>query len=169
MLVKKDKQLKRAKINVFENKEGSVTLETILSLTMFVIFFVLVLAFFLFIYSFSDISRQTEILATAAERQGGLTVEDVNYFEERMSRYNFITSGEVVVDAYTIPSGHSALNVAPLNEDGYYISRDSMEKIVIRVTTPSNNVLLKPVLSFFGIEKDSDSYTIERTVYSERY
>lgn len=153
-------------------KDGYVSIEAVVAISFFLMIFFLTLAFFTYIQPHSAIQREVHVLATIAERQGGLTPADISLFEEKLQSYPFIrnSSKNIEVSAVSQKSGIDVSNVTPLGLSGnHYITRDSKEIITITAKVPSNNTLMKPILNFFGIEFMSDYYIISESVLSERY
>lgn len=161
--------------NFFSRKEGYVSVEAVIAMSFFFIVFFLTLAFFTYIQPYSSLQREVHTLATIAERQGGLTAQDIQDFEGRLQEYSFIrtSSDGVQVTAITYPNYNDVSDVVPLGGDGSvgtpYISRNTKEVITITATIPANSTMLKPLAEFFGVDTISDTYQISESVLSERY
>lgn len=156
----------------YRSRSGYVSIETIFAMTFFLLVFLLVIGFFTFIHPYTTLNREVHALATLAQRQGGLTLEDVDNFHGRIENYPFVdtSKGEIDVSAYTIPGDMDAIGVDSLDEAGeYYVTRDSKEFIEMVVTIPSYNELLTPVANFFGSTGAVDRYVFKETFMSERY
>jgi len=149
------------------NRDGYVSIEAVFAMSFFLIVFILVLGFFTYVYPYSNIQREVHALATLAERQGGLTADDIANFETSLEKYDFINNStlDTEVIAITSPSGIDATNISSTN----YVSRDSLEVINVTVKVPSNNLFIKPVAKFFGVTSLSDYYVFVEPVMSEKY
>lgn len=158
---------------VYVRKEGYVSIEALASMIVFFMVFFLTLAFFTYIQPHSSLQRELHVLATVAERQGGLTPQDVLEFETRLQDYNFIleSSTPIQVTAVAYPSAQDVSDVIPVGGTlgDPYITRSSKEVIVVTATVPANSQMLKPIAEFFGVDSVSDQYLLSETVMSERY
>lgn len=153
-------------------KSGFVSIETVFAMSFFLIFFFLVIGFFTYVYPYSVLQREVHALATLAQKQGGLTLEDVQNFEDRVAQYRFvdISKEDIEVTAVAIPSNMEAIGIDSLDEAGNnYIKRDSKEFIQLTVTIPSYNEVLTPIARFFGVNNVMERYTFRETFMSERY
>jgi len=153
-------------------KEGYVSIEAVIAMSFFLVVFFLTLGFFTYIQPHSTLQREVHTLATIAERQGGLTAEDIENFEIKLQSYRFIqdSSIPILITATTQPGDLDVSDVTPFGEEGEdYISRNSKEIITVTATLPSNSSMLKPLANFFGVETISDYYIISESVMSERY
>ena len=153
-------------------KSGFVSIETVFAMSFFLIFFFLVIGFFTYVYPYSVLQREVHALATLAQKQGGLTLEDVQNFEDRVVQYRFvdISKEDIEVTAVAIPSNMEAIGIDSLDEAGNnYIKRDSKECIQLTVTIPSYNEVLTPIARFFGVNNVMERYTFRETFMSERY
>lgn len=153
-------------------KSGFVSIETVFAMSFFLIFFFLVIGFFTYVYPYSVLQREVHALATLAQKQGGLTLEDVQNFEDRVVQYRFvdISKEDIEVTAVAIPSNMEAIGIDSLDEAGNnYIKRDSKEFIQLTVTIPSYNEVLTPIARFFGVNNVMERYTFRETFMSERY
>jgi len=153
-------------------ESGYISIEAVFAMSFFIATFILTLGFFTYVYPYTLLQKEVHVLATVAERQGGLTAEDVENFRDSLQKYLFMQNrvDDIEVNAVTSPSGLDAMNVTPLGESGdNYIKRESKEVIEIVVRIPSNNQMIKPVARFFGITDVSDYYTLTESVMSERY
>lgn len=160
-----------------ERNEGYVSIEAVFAMSFFLIMFILVIGFFTYIYPYTSLQREVHVLASIAERQGGLTPQDISDFQDKISQqHDFIQNSPlgVEVTAVTQPSGTDVSNVIPLGEEPSpdttdYIHRDSKEVINITVTVPANTAMLKPVADFFQVKSFTDTYVLTEPVMSERY
>lgn len=155
-----------------QNESGFVTVESVIAMSFFLIVFLLCLGFFTYVYPYTKLDREVHALATLAQRQGGLTLEDVQNFEAKIAEYAFVdvSKGDIEVTAHTIPGDMDAIGVDGLEEAGeYYVKRDSKEFIELIVTIPSHNEVLTPVANFFGVGGIAERYTFKETFMSERY
>jgi hypothetical protein len=156
----------------FKGQSGFVSIEAVFAMSVFLIVFMLVIGFFTFIHPYTTIQRDVQALTTLAERQGGLTNQDVQNFKDKLTSYSFVSESVRVIDveAVTSESSTSAIGVDGLDVAGTnYISRDSKEFINITVTVPSNTKTLIPVLRYFNVSGITDKYTFQTSVMSERY
>lgn len=161
--------------NLFSRKEGYVSVEAVIAMSFFFIVFFLTLGFFTYIQPHSSLQREVHTLATIAERQGGLTAQDIVDFKDKLQTYSFIqqSSNPIEVTAITSPNDIDVSDVVPLGGDGTvgtpYITRNSKEVITITATIPANSTMLRPIAKFFGVDSISDYYEITESVLSERY
>lgn len=161
--------------NYFSRKDGYVSVEAVIAMSFFFIVFFLTLGFFTYIQPHSSLQREVHTLATIAERQGGLTAQDIADFKEKLQTHSFIQQSPYAteVTATTYPSQDDVSDVIPLGGDGSvgtpYVTRDSKEIITITATIPANSTMLRPIANFFGVDSISDYYEISESVMSERY
>ncbi|WCF11408.1 hypothetical protein NDS46_31110 (plasmid) [Paenibacillus thiaminolyticus] len=163
---------RKVTLNSFRERAGFVSIEAIFAMSMFLMLFLLLIGFFSYIYPQTTLNREVHALATLAQRQGGLTLDDVDSFVTRIEEYQFVDTsrGEIEVSAYTTPGDMDAIGVNGLDEAGaYYVKRDSKELIELTVTVPSYNQLLTPVARFFGVSGVSEHYAFREIFMSERY
>lgn len=158
--------------DVFSRNDGYVSVEAVIAMSFFFIIFFLTLAFFTYVQPYSNLQREVHTLATIAERQGGLTNEDILEFETKLQAYSFINESPnpIIVTATTSPSGTDVSNVTPLGEEGNdYVPRSSKEIITVTAVVPANSAWISAVANFLGVTNISDTYTLSETVMSERY
>ncbi|MFF2531488.1 hypothetical protein ACFVS2_21510 [Brevibacillus sp. NPDC058079] len=154
------------------SNSGYVSIESVFAMSFFLIIFLLCIGFFSYVHPYTKLDREVHTLATLAQRQGGLTVDDVQRFEDRIANYAFVdlTKGVVEVNAHTILGNMDAIGIDGLEDAGtYYVKRDNKDFIELTVSIPSQNVILKPVANFFGVGGVIDHYTFKETFMSERY
>ncbi|WPS85410.1 hypothetical protein SMD22_01920 (plasmid) [Brevibacillus halotolerans] len=154
------------------SESGYVSIESVIAMSFFLIIFLLCIGFFTYVHPYTKLDREVHTLATLAQRQGGLTIEDVQNFEERIAEYAFVdlSRGNVEVIARTIIEDMDAIGIDGLEDAGsYYVKRDNKDFIELTVSIPSHNEILKPVASFFGVGGVIDRYTFNETFMSERY
>lgn len=158
------------KLFLLEEKRGFVSVETVFAMSIFLAFFMLVLGFFSYVYPYTNLQREVHVLATIAERQGGLTPEDIANFKSRLEAYPFIQqTDQVDVFAYVADTLEDVTDVTPLGVEGdHYVKRDSKDLIVVEVRVPSNGKLLRSAAKFFGVDGISDQYILKETVASFR-
>ncbi|MBP1308697.1 hypothetical protein JOD82_001717 [Paenibacillus sp. 1182] len=153
-------------------ESGFISIETIFAMSFVIIVFFLCLGFFTFVQPYTKLDREVHVLSQLAQRQGGLTLDDVQLFKERVSEYSFVnlSDGIIHVDAHTMPGDRDVIGVTGLEEAGdEYVRRDEKELIQLVVTIPSHNEILKPVATFFGVSGVSDKYTFKEVFMSDRY
>jgi Flp pilus assembly protein TadG len=161
--------------NFFSRKEGYVSVEAVIAMSFFFIVFFLTLGFFTYIQPHSSLQREVHTLATIAERQGGLTAQDIQDFKDRLQTYSFIqqSTNPIEVTAVTSPDNTDVSDVVPLGGDGTvgtpYVPRNSKQIINVTATIPANSTMLRPIAKFFGVTSLSDYYEISESVLSERY
>ncbi|BBW98952.1 hypothetical protein GsuE55_37850 (plasmid) [Geobacillus subterraneus] len=145
-------------------------METVFAISVFLVFFFLALGFFTYIYPYTVLQRDVHVLGTVAARQGGLTQEDIDQFQERLARYPFLgRSDQVQVSVYVNGSLQDPASVTPLGEEGgHYVTRESKDLMDIEVRVPASGTLLRAVAKFFGVEGVSDEYVFWETVVSYR-
>lgn len=154
------------------NRSGFVSIETIWAMTFFLLAFFLLIGFYTFIRPYTTIGRDVHDLSVLAQRQGGLTIEDVDNFKAKLAEYPFVdeSKGEIEINAYTTPGDMDAIGVDGLDEAGdYYVKRDSKEFIDIVVRVPAYNEVLTPIVRVFNATGVPQTYTFKETVMSERY
>lgn len=165
-------KIMRKIIHDLKRESGFVSVETVFAMSFVIIVFLLVLGFFTFVQPYTKLDREVHALAQLAQRQGGLTLDDVQNFEEKLAGYEFVnvSRGDIEVFAHTIPGDMDAIGVDGLEEAGqYYVKRDQKEFIELIVTVPSHNEVLKPVANFFKVGGLAEKYTFKETFMSERY
>ena len=165
-------KFKKKCFSFLRNESGFVSIETIFAMSFVVIMFILCLGFFTFVQPYTKLDREVHVLSQLAQRQGGLTLDDVQFFKERIAEYSFVnlSDGDIQVDAYTMPGDRDVIGVTGLDEAGdEYVRRDEKELIQLVVTIPSHNEILKPVATFFGVSGVSDKYTFKEVFMSDRY
>lgn len=158
--------------NIKSDESGYVSVESVFAMSFFLVVFILCLGFFTFVQPFTTLQREVHALSTLAQRQGGLTVDDISRFEDRISEYQFVDAnkGGIEISAFTIPGDIDALGIDGLEDVGdNYVKRDTNEMIQLVVSVPSNNTLLAPVANFFGVGGILEKYTFKETFMSERY
>lgn len=101
------------------------------------------------------------VLTRQAQKNGGLTNENILDFKNRIEEYQFVKESDkpIVIEGRTIPSGYNVVGVNGNN----YINRDSGEIMEITVKIPSDN----KILSKFT-EKNIDYYIFKSSVLSEK-
>lgn len=158
---------------IFIRKEGYVSIEAVFSMVVFFMVFFLTLAIFTYVQPHSSLQRELHTLATIAERQGGLTAQDIEEFENRLQAHIFILESSIPVEvtAVAYPSNQDVSDVSPIGDTTGtpYITRNSKEVIVVSASVPANSQMLKPLAEFFGVDNVSDTYGLSETVMSERY
>lgn len=167
--------MRRIRGDLFSRKDGYVSIEAVLAMSFFMIVFFLTLAFFTYMQPYSTLQRDVHVLATTAERQGGLTAQDIDLFKDKLNAYSFIQSSPnpIEVTAVTKPTNLDVSDVTALGSQGTagtpYVPRSSKEVIVVTANIPANSTMLKPIANFFGVDSISDYYQISESVLSERY
>lgn len=151
-------------------KGGYVSIEAVISMSFFMIFFFLLLSFYLFVHPYTMMGRDVHALSVLAERQGGLTTENIETFKERIAEsYSFVEHDSVEVYLET-SSGKVPISDDLLDEDSEsYIRRESGDLMTLSVSTNSNNFSLSGIAQYFGISKSIERYSFKEVVYSERY
>ncbi|MDF2880111.1 MAG: hypothetical protein K0R54_668 [Clostridiaceae bacterium] len=159
--------------NKVKEKNGSVSVDAVISMTFFLLLFSLTLAFFVYLYPQISLQKEVSMLGNIAELQGGLTEEDITQFQSSLeNNFTYVANSEfpVIVTAIAEPSGTDATNVTPLGEIGNdYIKRGSKEIIRINIQVPANGKYLKAVANVFGVSDIKDYYVFSEPVMSERY
>lgn len=153
-------------------RKGYISIETVFATSFFLIFFLLVIGFFTYIHPKTILQQDVIALSQLAQRQGGLTLEDVENFQARIASYPFVDASEedIVVTATTLSGNFDAIGVDGLDEAGdNYVKRDSKEFIQLTVIVPSNHSLLSSVANFFGADGVLSEYAFQTTFMSERY
>lgn len=164
-------KIKKLLFKYNNEKDGYVSIETILVMTYVLIFFLLVVAFFTFEFSRTEIQKDVSTLSTICERQGGLTQDNIVNFKAKMKRYPFIkdSSFEISVTAVT-DNGEDMTAVTPLNKDGNdYVSRSTTQIINLTIKIPSNSSFLSATTKILGVVGVNNYYVFYFPVMSERY
>lgn len=152
--------------------DGSFSIEAVLAMANVLIIFMMIIGFYTFINPYTILNRDVHALATLAQRQGGLTDEDVEQFKERLNAYGFVDpqKGDIEVYAQTI-NEVEAIGIDGFGEAGTnYIKRDSKDFIVLAVSVPSYGDYLTSVFRVMGMggQKAPDRYLFKETFLSER-
>lgn len=144
-----------------DKKDGFVAIEVILFSSFIIALLVCLIGIFAYIYPVFRLQYDMNILTRQAQKNGGLTSENIMNFEDRIGEYSFVSeSGKpVIIEGETIPSKR---NIIGINNNNY-IDRDSGEIMGIVVKIPSDN----RILSRFT-EKNIDYYVLKSFVLSER-
>lgn len=151
-------------------KEGFVAIESVVSMSFFLIFFLLALGFYIHIYAQGTVNRDVHALATIAEQQGGLTDENIADFSNKMEGYSFLDSSKAIEVTAVTKSGIDATGISLIESDNsFYISRKSGDYIQVIVSVPVSNPLLQNAANFFGVGDTLQSLQSQESVYSERY
>lgn len=163
-------------------KNGNIALETILSGgVLFMIAFMLI-GYFTYLYPRYLLDLEVQSLANEVRMDGRLEPEDYAAFEFNLKERGYtaeeIKNGTKVYAVTLIDSGenmentivHSDLIQNTIEEPTPIIERGK-EKIIIEVTLPSNQGVLRNGLGFFGGEVSDglDNYHFQRVVMSESY
>lgn len=152
------------------NKEGFVAIESVVSMSFFLIFFLLALGFYIHIYAQGTVNRDVHALATIAEQQGGLTSENITDFKNKIEGYSFLDSNKAVEVTAVTKSGIDATDISLIeSDDSFYISRRAGDYIQVIVSVPASNPLLQNAAHFFGVGELLDTLQSQEIVYSERY
>lgn len=164
-------------IKKLKEKSGFVSIDTIISLSWVIFFFLLFVS--IYAYSLPRIMLEKEVqhLAQTAKIQGGLTNEQSEPKNSDITRFkeNLIAMGykeeDITVTAKTITGKANAIGVTPINQEGdNYIRRDSKDLIEIVVEIKADKNLFTAPMKFFGLSnKISGQYTIREVVGSERW
>ena len=153
-------------------KDGYVTIETVVSVSMFLFIFMAVLGLFLAIYPRVVILQESNSIAQLASIQGGLTEEDVQEFTTRISSYGFVDNSESVEINLITEAGVMADNIDPVEIDnGFYIKREDLDAMILVVRVPLKIEMLNTAMSFFSSSSGHSlgSHQVEKLIYSERY
>lgn len=163
-------------IKKLKNRQGFVSIETILAVSVAMMVILVLIGFFTTIFPRVRLQMETHTLAQKAKIQGGLTDatsqsvdSDVEIFKEKLSKVGY-RKEDIQITAYTEPGNLSAIGVTPYDSEGSnYIKRGSGETIYIVVKVPANQSIKAP-LSFFGLADSAiKEYIIVETVMSERW
>lgn len=155
-----------------KNNSGSVSVESVFALSIFLIMFLMCISMFTYVYPQIQLQNEVKALAVMCERQGGLTEDDLFNFEASLQKYSFIAESEVpiIVTAETYPSGLDAMGVTGLDETGTnYIKRNSREIIGLTIKIPTNNSFVNQMMHFFDVAGVGDYYVFYEPVMSERF
>ncbi|MEK3956011.1 TadE/TadG family type IV pilus assembly protein [Psychrobacillus sp. FSL K6-1464] len=150
-------------------EDGYVSVEAVFIASIMMIMAYLVIAFFLVLISYGHVQQDVRSLSVMAERQGGLTDRDIEIFENTLKNYSFIDHSNEIEISLVTESGLPTMDIDPIGTGEVYVSRDSGELMVMRVETPANNKMLKPLIKVLGLEGSIESYTFKSSFYSERY
>lgn len=158
-------------VKLLKKKSGISSLEAVLGMSIFILFFLLFSSFLSYIIPKVEINRYSEALSSICERQGGLTESDINNFKDLLLNIEYIQkSGKpITVTAVTL-DGQNVENVTPLGEIGDdYIKRDSKKIINLSILVPSNSNFINSMASVFGSDEVYDYYVFKTHIISERY
>lgn len=148
-------------------KKGFISIETIVALSVVLIFMLLFIAILTYHYPRIMLEKEVQTLAQIAKIQGGLTdsssaiESDVDVFKDRLEKIGY-NRDKIEITAQTIPGRFNAIGVTPLNGTGNnYIKRNTKELIEIVVKVPASKYII-----FF---KMKNTYVIREIVGSERW
>jgi len=144
------------------NKKGFVSLDVGLFFGFIIIVLLVLIGIFIYIYPTFTLQNDVSLLAEQAQRNGGLTSENVSKFRSKVESYNFVkkSNKEIVIEAITDINNYNAVGVNEQN----YISKDSGEIINITIKIPSNNRIIKKFT-----DKSGDYYVFKKSVMSEKF
>lgn len=156
------------------NKDGFISLETVISLTALYMIFFLFLGMFVYITPIVTMPTYLYSLSNSARLQGGLTEDDIAAFKETINNnYNYINSNNlkdaIAIEAKTIPSNDDVSNIELDNESLFYASRQHNEVIVVKASIPSNTFFFQGVFNYFNIFNINNNYAFRQVVASERF
>lgn len=163
--------------NPLQNKKGSMIMETlpVLALALFVT--INMIGWFTYLTPRQNLEKQVHILAQKAKIQGGLTDKssvsigsDLEVFLGILEEKGYDTS-KVKITCTTNPGNKSCLGVSPIkSSSGKYITRESLDMMIIRVEIPTNPRLLNMSQTFFGNTGALPNvYIFQESVLSERW
>lgn len=151
-------------LSKLKRKDGYVSVEAIFVMTIMLLFSYLIVSFFLLLISYGQVGQDVRALSVLAERQGGLTADDISSFQSDMTLYPFVGSGNEVNVSLQVSGYPDAL----ISGDDY-IPREHLEPMVLTVTTPSNDTMMGPIADVLGLKETVSSYEYRYVFYSERY
>lgn len=156
--------------NRFSKSDGYIAIESVISMSVFLMIFIAMIGLFLVTYPRVVLLQEMHSITRLAEIQGGLTEENVAFFEQRIEGLGFVDGeGQVELTAVT-ESGLNAAEIdSPSTVNPFYIERDSLDAIYVKLTVPINTSVLNSALDFFGVSNTLDETVYEEIVYSERY
>lgn len=143
------------------NKKGFISFELLIYSTFILSLLAIIIGFFSYIYPAFQIQREVNLMGRAAQRNGGLTTQDIRDFKNNVKEIPIVkkSNEKIEVNAYTSPSNRSAANIT----QDYYISKGDREIINIEVFIPIKNPL--KLLT----NKEINNYTFKNNVMSEKY
>lgn len=160
----------RVPSNQFKRKDGAISIDAVLSLSVVLMIFIALLGLFLAIYPRIMLLQEMHSITRLAEMQGGLTSENIQFFEERIGDYGFVSNSAGVEIKVVTESG---LNAGEIDEKGtenpFYIKREDFDAMQVFLNVPVDNSVLKSALSFFSVNGELGDYGFQEIVYSERY
>lgn len=159
---------------ILKNKKGGLTIEALPALALALFVMMTAIGWFTYLTPRQNLEKQVHLLAQKAKIQGGITNSGTN--NDLTLFLNILESkgvdkSKVVVTCKTKPSNKNCLGVTKLNASGTnYITRGSLEMMIIRVEIPTNARLLNMSNVFFGSAGSVPSkYIFEESVLSERW
>lgn len=158
-----------------KSKKGFVSVEAILSMSLVLIVFLIIIGFFVSIVPRISLQSEVHALTQKAKLQGGLTDassesvgSDVEKFKDALVSKGY-SRDSIEITAFTKPSGIGALGVTPLDVEGSnYVKRGTDELIYIIVSVPDRSFINAP-LKFFGLNGGAKTISFVETVMSERW
>ena len=149
--------MKKIKLN---NKEGFISIETIIAMSSILFFFIFFIAIFAYNMPRISLEKEVQSLAQIAKIQGGLTDEtsepgksDIKRFKDDLKAMGYEDS-DIQIYAKTLNSKQNAIGVTPISSNGTnYVKRDSKELIELVVKVKADKSVFTAPLKFFGINK----------------
>lgn len=159
---------------ILDSKTGGLTIEAIPALALALFVIMTAIGWFTYLTPRQNLEKQVHILAQKAKIQGGITNSgtnnDLKLFLDILEQKG-VDRTKVKVTCTTRPGNKNCLGVNGLNSTGTnYITRKSLEMMVIRVEVPTSPRLLNMSRVFFGgASSVPDKYIFEEAVLSERW
>lgn len=167
----------KEKLKEEKNKKGFIAIETVIALTVVIIFILLFIGFYIYLYPRIVLEKEVHTLAQQAKITGGLTQPQVQEFNKAMDTLGYtVQSLNVSTTNHQYAENGSASGLVNVYPKGgpctggsqNFIKRTESEKLIITVKVKANNFIKGP-LSFFGTTNSlSKTYNITETVMSER-
>lgn len=153
-----------------KDKKGYVSIEFTFGLVVTLMTVLMIVGMFCYAYPRQKLEKEVAILAQQAKVNGGLTLENINEFGDRLE------SMGMTAEVYAYTSSHTVINVAPrktpyascIADYNPFVTRTSGDVIYIEVVVNANDDMLVGPLKFFGARLLPENYTLVDTVLSER-
>lgn len=153
-----------------KKSDGYVAIESVLSMTVFFIILVAMIGLFLAVYPRMVLLQEMHSITRLAELQGGLTTENVQFYENRIGEFGFISDSSPIELTAVTESGVDASAIDGKGvKNPFYIKREDLDAIYVTLEVPIQTNLLDAALDFFGVSNRIKPYVFQELVYSERY
>lgn len=152
-------------MEVFEiNKKGFVSVDTAISMSVVLIVLMIGIGFYAYMYPQISFSNEVYALSRVANEQGGLTLDNITAFKERINETTYVqeSSGDISVELVD-EDKNSYTSVTPMGDSGSnYLKREDLIMCELIVKIPANITMLETVLFAVDVEDIVGNYYIYR-------